>query len=310
MRSRVLRLICFILVLTDASLADGASKRETLAFGGMNRSYIVHTPAGYDGKTLLPVVFVFHGGGIGSAAQAERSYGFTDLADHMKFMAVFPDGIDHHWNDLRDASRLGAAGQVDDIGFVAALIDQLATEYRIDRNRVYATGISNGGIFAYTLAARLADRIAAIAPVAGNLAEPLASSFGPSQPISVIAFNGTADQFVPYTGGKVAGAGDAGGRVLSAADTIRLFVKADACSSITEETLPTHRPNDGTTVRREVHGACRDGAEVVLYTIEGGGHTWPGHPAGLLYGAIAGRTTRTIDATTLMWEFFENHLKR
>jgi polyhydroxybutyrate depolymerase len=307
MRFRVL--VCFIVVLTQASFATAASRRETLSFGGRTRSYIVHLPPGYDGKMRLPVVLVFHGGGLGTATQAERSYGLSELADQKKFIAVFPDGIDHHWNDLRAASRLGAARQVDDVAFVAALIDHLAKEYKIDRKRIYATGISNGGIFTYTLAAKLADRIAAIAPVAGNLAEPVASSFAPSQPVSVIAFNGDVDPLVPYNGGAVTGRGDVGGRVLSTADTIALFVKACGCSSVSQQTLPARKPSDGTTVVREVHGGGRDGAEVILYTIKGGGHTWPGHPGMMFYGAIAGHTTKTIDATALMWEFFERRSK-
>jgi polyhydroxybutyrate depolymerase len=125
----------------------------------------------------------------------------------------------------------------------------------------------------------------------------------------VIAFHGTADQFVPYTGGNVIGRGDSGGSVLSVSETIGLFVTTDGCSTTNRGKLPAHRPADGTTVYREIHAGGRNGTEVVLYIIDNGGHTWPGRPAGVLYGAIAGRTTRSIDASTLIWEFFEKHPK-
>ena len=302
---------CCLAALLTATGVSAATQRETLAYGGFERTYLVHFPAGDDGRTSLPLVLVFHGGGLGSAAQAERSYGFCELADQKHFLAVFPEGLDHHWNDGRQASRLGQALESDDTGFVAALIDHLVATHRVDPKRVYATGISNGGIFYYALAAQLSAKIAAIAPVAGNLAEPLAEKFAPAEPVSVIAFNGTADRFVPYSGGSVVGRNDSGGRVLSAADTLALWVKANGCAAIARiENIPVLGANDGITVTRKTHRNGKNSSEVILYTIEGGGHTWPGSKSPLLYGLITGKTAMAINATELMWAFFEKHSKR
>lgn len=291
-----------------ATFAQAEPLRKTLETGGHERVYLVDLPAGYEaGKTPLPLVLVFHGGTLGSAVQAERSYGFRDLAEKKNFIAVFPDGIDHHWNDGREGG-LASVRSIDDIAFIAALLDRLAADYRIDPKRIYAAGISNGAMFSYALATKLNPRFAAIGTVAGALPEPLAATFALKQPVPVIAFNGTADKIVPTAGGTVLG--EVGGRVLSVADTVALFVKADGCAATgVSETLPVRVPDDGTVVHREIHAAGRAGSEVVLYTIDGGGHTWPNAPVNKLYTAIAGPTTQTVDATTLIWEFFSKHPK-
>jgi polyhydroxybutyrate depolymerase len=293
--------------LASAPVADAAPVHRTLQFGGHERSYLVDVPAGNAGGKPLPLVLVFHGGTLGSAAQAERSYGFRELAEQKNFLAVFPDGLDHHWNDGRDGG-LERVRSTDDVGFVAALLDQLAADYRIDPKRVYATGISNGAMLSYALAAKFPARFAAIGVVAGALAEPLAAHFALSQPVAVIAFNGTADKIVPPAGGTVLG--EVGGQVLSVTATLSLFIQADGCApDAARETLPAHEPPDGTTVQRETHAGGRAGTAVVRYTIEGGGHTWPGGPVNKLYTAIAGPTTATISATPLIWDFFAAHPK-
>jgi polyhydroxybutyrate depolymerase len=308
MNPSLIRSMVSFAAFTFASFAQAEPQRKTLESGGRERVYLVDLPAGYEaGKTPLPLVLVFHGGTLGSAVQAERSYGFRELAEKKNFIAVFPDGIDHHWNDGRDGG-LASVRSIDDIAFIAALLDRLAADYRIDPKRTYAAGISNGAMFSYALATKLNPRFAAIGTVAGALAEPLAASFALKQPVPLIAFHGTVDKIVPAAGGTVLGA--VGGRVLSVADTVALFIKADGCAATgVSETLPVHVPDDGTVVHRETHAAGNAGSEVVLYTIDGGGHTWPGGPVSKLYTAIAGPTTQTIDATALIWDFFARHPK-
>ena len=181
-----------------------------------------------------------------------------------------------------------------------ALLDALAGETKVDERRVFATGISNGGMLCYRLAAELSDRIAAIAPVAGTMGTETCQ---PQRPVSVIHFHGTADQFLPFAGGR-------GDKSLSSLDffsvehSIRQWVAADGCPA---EPTVTHLPQkfaDGTSVIRKHYGPGRQGAEVVLLVIEGGGHTWPGRQ---LPVEFLGRSTRNISANDLMWEFFSRH---
>lgn len=303
--------VSFLFWLLSLGLALSATAeplRKTLVSGGVERVYFVDLPSSAaTRREPLPLVFVFHGGTLGSATQAEKNYGFRELAEQKNFIAVFPDGVDHHWNDGRDG-KLESVRAIDDLAFVSALLDQLAKDYRIDPKRIYTAGISNGAIFSYALATKFSERFAAIGSVAGALAQPLAASFALKQPVSVIAFHGSADKIVPSAGGLVLG--EVGGHVLPVADTLQLFIKADGCTAdVTRETLPVRVPSDGTVVHRETHPGGRGGSAVVLYTIEGGGHTWPGGPISKIYTAIAGPTTETINATSLMWEFFARHPK-
>ena len=190
--------------------------------------------------------------------------------------------------------------KVDDVEFTRQLLDDLSKSANIDPKRVFATGMSNGGIMAYLLASELSDRIAAIAPVAGPMGTETCNS---KRPVPFIHFHGTADENAPFKGGK-------GEKSISGTDfysvdhSIQAWVKANSCN---EEPVVTTIPdlaNDGTTITRKTYGGGRDGAEVVLVVIEGGGHTWPGQEPRL---KMLGKSTKNISANDLMWEFFKKH---
>jgi polyhydroxybutyrate depolymerase len=166
---------------------------------------------------------------------------------------------------------------------------------------VYATGISNGAMFAYRLACDLPGTFAAVAPVAGALPAELAPSCAHGAPVSVIAFQGTADPLMPYLGG-----GTGQRRVFSAERSIGFWGTQAGCTGTPVTTDEPDRVADGTRVRRTVFLSCREGRAVELYTIEGGGHTWPGGPEA---GRRVGRVSREIDATELIWAFFAGHAK-
>lgn len=273
--------------------------------GAVTRTYLLHVPARYDKAKSMPLVLVFHGGG-GRGANMPRFTGFDKLADSEGFIAVYPDGIDHHWNDGRENDDPA----VDDVAFVSALLDQLESSYNIDRKRIFATGISNGGFFSQRLACDLSNRIAAVASVAATMPAELMKRAAPSRPVSVMLIDGTADPLVPYEGGTVGaelGGVGRGGTAASAPDTIAFWARRDRCSAKpVVEDLPDRDPADGVRVRRETHAGGADGTEVVLYTVEGGGHTWPG---GVQYlpKRLIGKTSHDIDATEVIWEFFARH---
>ncbi len=233
-----------------------------------------------------------------------RFCGLNETADQHGFLVVYPNGTGEFpkmltWN-AGHCCGYARRHRVDDVGFIRAILDELEGAGRIDRKQIFAAGMSNGAMMAYRLAAEMSDRIAAIAPVAGTTELDAAQ---PSRPVSVIHFHGTADEFVPFDGGR-------GPRSLSqhrftpVETTIRHWVESNGCR---QESTVTHLPNagaDGLPILRREYPAGRGGAEVVLYTIEGGGHTWPGRTPRL---TALGPSTQSISANDLMWEFFARH---
>jgi len=310
----VLALVLLLFVLVNVARGQGRVKQVraradqpgSIVLGGLKRTYLLHVPWGFDKVTPRPLVFVLHGGG-GDGSKVAKLTGFSAKADSAGFVVCYPDALNHHWNDGRQVRRFKSQrDDIDDVGFIAALIDRFAKDLTIDRQRVYVTGISNGGMMCHRLGCDLADRIAAIAPVAAAMPEPLsrADSARPAKPVSVLAVNGTKDPLVPYEGGGV-GLYHKRGVVLSVQRTMESWVLVDGCNSKPETTgIPDVDPNDGIRVLRERYSGGRDSSEVILYRVEGGGHTWP---SGARRVTRFGKTARDIDATKAIWEFFERH---
>lgn len=278
------------------SARPAAGESRTLQVNGESRRYYLYLPASLHRDHPAPLVLVFHAGG-GRARDIAPHTGFSRLAEREGFVVAYPQGLRGRWNDGRGF----ATATHDDVGFVRALVDTLGRELGIDPRRIYATGISNGAMFAYRLACDLPGTFAAVAPVAGALPAELAPSCAHAAPVSVIAFQGTADPLMPYLGG---GAGQR--RVLSAERSIGFWATLAGCTGTPVTTDEPDRVADGTRVRRTVFLSCREGRAVELYTIEGGGHTWPGGPEA---GRRVGRVSREIDATELIWTFFAGHAK-
>lgn len=274
-----------------------AGEPRTLQAGGVTRRYFLYLPPTWQRGRAAPLVLVFHGGG-GRASGIAPHTGFSRLAAREGFVVAYPQGLNGRWNDGR-----GYAATHDDVGFVRALLDTLERELSIDPRRVYATGISNGAMFAYRLACALPGVFAAVAPVAGAMPADLAPGCAHTQPVSVLAFQGTADPLMPYAGGGVA---RRRGRVLSAERSIAFWAMTSGCTAAPVTADEPDQVTDGTRVRKTIYGTCREGRSVELYTIEGGGHTWPGGPP---VGGSVGRVTREIDATPVIWAFFVQHPK-
>ena len=289
-----------------APLTPGDHRRELTA-GGRARSYLVHVPPKYDATRPTPVVLAFHGAMMNARMMVSFS-ALSDKADEAGFVVVYPNGT-----GLGEAALFWNAGAEpkadgrppDDVAFVAALLDDLATVVNVDAKRVYAAGMSNGGMMCHRLAAELSDRIAAVAPVTGTLALP-AKRVRPKRAVPVIHFHGTADTMVPFEGPR--GGPRRGTAVtlefLSVAKTIDAWVEANGCPAEPAVNDLPDKADDGTTVTRTVYGPGRDGAEVVLVTVTGGGHTWPGQPPPVKF---LGKSTADVSANDLLWEFFERH---
>ena len=282
---------------------------QKVSVGNLTRTYYFHVPPALSRSRLLPLVLAFHGGG-GTPAIIERESKFSDLADREGFLVAYPEGIHKTWNDGRGVKAIAAQkDNVDDIGFITALINDVARLHKVDRKRIFATGISNGGIFSHYLAANLSPQIAAIAPVAGGLSESLRDKFNPEKPVSVLIFHGTQDPMVPYNGGGITVLGAKRGRIIGTEDAARKWAIHNGCARDPVVTdLENKDPNDGCTVKKFLYQKGTDGTEVMLYRIEGGGHTWPD---GLQYlpEMVIGKVCRDINGAAIMWEFFKNHPK-
>ncbi len=285
----------------DEPLKPGDVTRE-LAVDERERTFLIHVPPKYDKSKPTPLVVAYHG--LGLPASMMPSYTNLDAtADKYGFIVVYPAGITLSWNAGARKGPLAEA-RADDVKFTRAMLDDLEKVLNIDKRRVYATGMSNGGMLCYKLANEVSDRFAAIAPVSGTMTY---SEITSKRAVPVIHFHGTDDGVVGYDqkremlGGLV--------YVASAPDTIAAWVKFDGCKAKPVETEMPDKEKDGTTVTKIDFGTGRDGSEVVLYTIKGGGHTWPGvtPPAKQLSDRFLGLATFDISANELMWEFFAKH---
>lgn len=285
--------------------AQRAGDEQSLQHGGVERTYRVHVPRGYDAAKQWPLVIALHGGG-GAGRGMNTVTHLNDVADAHGFLVAYPDGRFRHWNDGRQ-SGVAESRKVDDVGFLADLIDALAKKYSVDRKRVFATGISNGGFMSQRLACDLSDKVAAIAVVAATMGQELSRKCNPRQPVSVLLIHGTEDPLVPYEGGRVQVRG--GGEIISAPDAVKKWVGLNGCTTKPRTDSLPDAAKDGTRTRRELYTGCKNGTEVAFLIVEGGGHTWPGGPQYLPPRRI-GRTSRDFDASAVIWEFFAAHPRR
>ena len=231
---------------------------------------------------------------------------FNQLADRDGFFVAYPQGIDKSWNEGRPDKISGAQRKgIDDVGFFRALIEHLVYEYPIDSDRIFVTGISNGGLMSLRLGCSLPDKIRAIAPVTASIPSAILPLCRSESGVSLAVFNGTEDPLVPYNGGQITVFRRQRGEVLSTDETIRIWRKKNRCTS---EARVTELPNitaDGTRVIKIEYSQCKNESKVLLYRIDGGGHTWPDGRQYLPVRRI-GRTTRDINGCDAIWEFFRN----
>jgi polyhydroxybutyrate depolymerase len=279
----------------QAALSDITLSLES---GKRTRTAQLHLPDGADTTKPLPLVIVLHGGG-GAAESTMKQTGLSAVADREHFIAAYPNGTSRLFSNRLLTWNAGSCcayaqeNDVDDVGFIRALVIEIQHRYLIDPKRIYATGLSNGGMMSYRLACEMSDVLAAIAPVS---AVQVVSRCTPTQPVSVIHIHGTADENVTLDGhpGKKALTHDVRPPV---ADTLKFWTQHDGCSAaVSTQSGAVHR--DAYT--------CKNGSAVEYLLITGGGHAWPGGER--LLRALD-EPSNALAASDTIWEFFKAHPK-
>ncbi len=281
-----MRYLALFLLLPFASFGQ-QTINETMIHDGLTRSYTLYVPASYTPGTPAPIVLNFHG--YTSTAFEQFYYGdFRAIADTAGFLIVVPMGTldatgTTYWNS-------GWGGTVDDIGFTSALIDEVAATYSVNLDRVYSTGMSNGGFMSYTLACSLSNRIAAIASVTGTMNEGQNQTCNAQHPTPVLEIHGTADATVPYNGNLF---------MEAIPNVLSYWVNFNNCNTTPVVTdVPNTNLTDGCTAVHYVYSGGTNGVDVEHYKIIDGGHTWPGS----LF--TVGVTNYDFNASKKIWEFF------
>lgn len=265
----------------------------TLVYAGVERSYVIHIPPGLQPSMPVPLVLAFHGIGL-DAGEMIRISGLNDQSDASGFIVVYPEGTGEKksWNGGYCCGT-AARDDVDDVGFVRALIGELKATLPVDDRHIHATGFSNGAIFTYRLACECSDLIASFGPVSATPAELDLQACTPARPVAILHFHGTADDPNPYAGGDTPG----GYYFLPVSDTIQYWAEHNGCQ-------PEPQSATSGSIRHDVYLGCTAGSALELYTIQGGKHAWPGGEA---VNQAMGQPCMEISAAALLWEFFLSH---
>lgn len=295
---------------------------QFMFFKGEIRSYIIHIPKDYDCNKAVPLVFNLHGNRCCSFTQMFISK-FNDKADEEGFIVVYPNGhfdMQYFWWSMKKTGifclimgyRYFNAwnyinANVDDVGYIEEIINEIKMKYNIDSSRIYATGISGGGLMSYRLGAELSDVFAAIAPVGASIGGrywiddsidthfPIYIIPEPENPLPVIIFHGMKDKILPYDGIKDKGFGVC---FISVNESVNFWVENNKCDAI-----PEIITSDSGKIIKRTYSNCDNNCDVILYSIVNTGHEWFGGPR-LIFSPCE------ICATDLIWDFFEAHQKQ
>lgn len=282
-------LLCMLVFGSYMYFEINRTNREIIS-SGQKRTYLLYVPENYQSQRPAPLVICIHGFAQWPAHQMELSQ-WNQLAEENNFLVVYPSGTGFplHWRTD------GQTNTQTDVNFIADIIDQLQHEYSIDETRIYVNGLSNGGGMSFALACNLSDRIAAIGSVAGAYVLPW-EKCNPARPVPAVIFHGTDDPIVPFDGGP-----SSSFKVPfpDISNWVKTLAVQNGCSE-TPEGLPSQGDVKGLKFKD-----CDQNAEVHFYIINGGGHSWPG--GGYLPKVIVGKTNQDIDATEIMWNFFQEH---
>ncbi len=270
---------------------------ETVDVDGTTRSYRLHTPPAYSPDADWPLVIALHPF-TGSGRSMERMTQLNAVADAEGFIVAYPDGLRRSWNYGYKSD------EPDDVKFILALVDEIAETYTIDEDRVFLTGASNGASMTYRMMCEAGDRFAGAAVVMGaTMPREIQVRCASAGSIPLLLIHGTEDPILPWEGGDVfAGPGEPLA-LLSVDESVAYWRTRNGCDAEADEVPIEDSARDGTTTTISTY-PCPVGTPVVLYTVEEGGHTWPGD-CSLIPRFIVGKTSRDFSASEALWDFFE-----
>lgn len=296
--------------VTEADEAP-AVERHVFKHDGIVREVGIFDPRATGDGDARPVVVVLHGGLGDDDDTVALSFGKLDeLAAEDDFLVVYPAGLGGHWNDGRQVQRYVAQRErVDDVDFLAKLIDELVEKRNVIPEAAFIVGVSDGAMMAHRFACERTRALRAFAAVIGAMPENVAKRRWRcgKEPLSVLMINGTEDPIVPWGGGEVVFGEKSLGKVLSAERTFAFWMGHNTCADVDVSMIPDFAPADGMRVERRKAVGCRDGAKVELFAVRGAGHTWP---SGWQYlpESLIGATSSDIDAAVAAWRFFQSTL--
>ncbi len=305
------------------TFVTGWNENLTLKIGSQTRYFRVYQPAGL--ATNAPVLILLHGGGQSMTGIFETTAGgtrvWTTVADEQKFLLVVPNGFEEatkssngnsqNWNDCRPltSANPGYSSQ-DDVAFISDLIEWTKKSFSVDNTRFYATGVSNGGLLCYRLAAELNAKIAAIAPFIANQPSPN-ECVAPTASMPMMICVGTLDPLMPFVGGNVSISNR--GTVLSAAETLNFWLAVNGVSStdFLVINLPDLNTSDNSTIVKRSYGSSNPAKEIEFYTIVGGGHNMPSiaNPLSASAQTAVGPQNQDIEGARVAWDFLKRHKK-
>lgn len=265
---------------------------RSITHDGIQRDYILYVPANYNGNSAVPLVFNFHG--YGSNATGQMWYGdFRDIADTAGFMVIHPQGTYFDGKRHFNVGGWTIGSTTDDVGFTDALIDTIVANYPIDLNRIYSTGMSNGGYMSFLLACQLSDKIAAVASVTGSMTPQTFTPCSPTHPTPILQIHGTSDNVVPYNGANWTKSID---------QVLQYWINYNNCSSAASTTaIENTDTGDGSTAELFVYSGGDNQSRVEHIKISGGTHTWPG-TSNSNSGA-----NQDFNASLEIWKFFSQY---
>ncbi|MCB1916739.1 MAG: hypothetical protein KDG52_13620 [Rhodocyclaceae bacterium] len=298
---RLAMLALTVTALPDAS-ADQPLREHGFDLGGHRRSYLAYVPPALP-PGPRPLVVVVHGAGGSHYGMIKLTRGrFDQLAERDGFIVAYPKAVARMWDFGEGGPSETFTPRRDDLTYFRRMLDQLETDYPVDRQRIFVAGMSRGGKVAFMLGCRLGGRVRAIASVAMTLPHYLADdcTAGPALPLALIV--GDADPIVPISGGPLRVGGEARGTVLSVDQTLALWRARHRCATSAARSEGRDREDDGTRLRRTEWIDCSE-APLVLYELLGAGHTWP---SGLQYlpEDRIGKVAREVDGADEIWDFF------
>jgi polyhydroxybutyrate depolymerase len=305
--------------------AEQRDAQEEVQLNNNTRTFAVHLPPGYDSKQHYPVVILLHSLNQDAAEMARLTH-FNEFADKDSIIAVYPNAVGGHWNiGAAEAvvyrrgpyrrpgiwgpgypppgprpvpgERREGAPRNPDLPFFNRMLDKLVTKYSVDTRRIYATGLGEGGFMALRIGCNMADRVAAIATVAAAM--PRTLNCVPARPVPALLMNGTDDPIVHYDGGRYK---DGLLHLLSAEDSAKQWARLNHCSEKPTESKVPPLQKGGKDTRVYLFDGCQENAQVALYSVKGGGHTWPGGEQYLIEKEV-GKTSNSLNANETIWSF-------